>query len=50
MWDEETQGGVGSGRDPEGRGGECRGSGGENIDCVGQDGCGMNGVQADAGS
>ena len=36
--DSEKQGGIGSGQEPDGRGGECHGSGcgaGENMECVG---------------
>ena len=41
----ETRGGVGSGHEPDGRGGEC--CGGENME--GYVGCGIKGVWADAG-
>ena len=43
--DGETRGGIGNGREPEGRGGEC--CGGENIE--GYIGCGMKGECADTG-
>ena len=31
----ESRGGVDNGREPEGHGGECRGDGGENMECDG---------------
>ena len=50
MCEGENRGGVGSGREPDGRGGEWQGKGcGENINGGGYNGWGINGVHTDAG-